>query len=257
MAATRSVIVLLATVLVCKVSASKTSKLESVLRDDADGKRLIQLGKTFNNSMLKLIGHAFENLEENFVHELCHKNPCTLWSNWTTCTGKGPNTFGYQTRLRKCWYSSTDPCAQDGAATIETASKVCEGKCRSDYTFTKHGYCLKFHDILLNKHQAGKICQSEGGHVMNVDTKERLIDFTNIAKTPKFIWVDGMRANVKARFIFRNGDDPFLNQVAKWRIGQPDNGVSELCMSSRFIRSTLYWFDASCSVLHPFVCETR
>ena len=41
-------------------------QLVSVLSDDADGERLIQLGQTFNNSMLELVGHAFENLEKNW-----------------------------------------------------------------------------------------------------------------------------------------------------------------------------------------------
>jgi len=108
-------------------SASKTSQFGSVLKKEADGEKLIQMGTSFNNSMLKLIGHTFVNLEENVVHELCHKNPCTLWTNWTDCTANGTNAFGFQTHMRKCWYNSTDACAQDGPVTIETASKVCEG----------------------------------------------------------------------------------------------------------------------------------
>ena len=44
-------------------SASKTNKLVSVLRMDADGEKLIQMGTSFNNSMLKLIVHSFVNLK--------------------------------------------------------------------------------------------------------------------------------------------------------------------------------------------------
>ena len=259
MAATRSFIVLLATVLVSKGNPSKTSQLVSVQRDDADGTRLIKLGKTFNNSMLKLVGHAFENLEQTVVHELCHKTPCTLWSKWTNCTAKGLATFGYQTRVRKCWYNSTDPCAQDGTVTIETASKMCEGQCRSDYTITKHGFCLKYHPILLNLSQAELLCQSEGGHVMNVDTKERLIDFTPFSGVAfVYVYVDGIRANNKSRFSYRSGADPISNGVLRWQKGQPaGQGSNSLCLVTRLVIRTVYWFEFSCATPKPFVCEIR
>ena len=72
---TQSVTVLCVFVLVCKGSFSKTAQLVSVLSDDADGERLIQLGQTFNNSMLELVGHAFENLEKNWCAQaLSQKN---------------------------------------------------------------------------------------------------------------------------------------------------------------------------------------
>ena len=56
MSAMRSLILLMAAVLVCKCIASKASQLVSVQRDDVDGERLIKLGQSFNNSMLKLVG---------------------------------------------------------------------------------------------------------------------------------------------------------------------------------------------------------
>ena len=77
------------------------------------------------------------------VQKLCHKKTCKLWSDWTSFTAKGPTTFGYQTRDRKCWYTGTDSCIQDVAVIILTASRVCEGPCRLDYNMTKHGFCLK------------------------------------------------------------------------------------------------------------------
>ena len=85
--------VLVTVVSIC--SASKTSQVVSVLSKNADGVKLIQMGTSFNNSMLKLIGHTFVNLEETVVHELCHKHPCTLWTNWTDCTANGTNAFGF------------------------------------------------------------------------------------------------------------------------------------------------------------------
>ena len=257
MSAMRSLILLMAAVLVCKCIASKASQLVSVQRDDVDGERLIKLGQSFNNSMLKLVGNAFENLEEAVVHKLCKKNPCTLWTHWTNCTANGIKAFGYQTRLRKCWYNSTDACAQDGTVTIETASKVCEGQCKSDYTITKHGFCLKFRATRVDHLQAEKICQSEGGYMINVDTKERLIDFTAIANTTLFILVDGTRTNVNARFSYRVGGDPVANGVVKWRKGQPGNEAKQFCIATRLINGTIYWFDAYCSFEGAFVCEIR
>ena len=104
---------------------SKTSQL--VLRNDADDEKVILMGTSFNNSMLKMIGHAFVNVVETVVHQLCHKTPCSPWDDWNVCTADGTHMFGYQTRVRKCWYNRTDACAQDGPVTIESASKLCEG----------------------------------------------------------------------------------------------------------------------------------
>ena len=54
-------------------SASKISQLGSVFRKGADGVKLVQMGTSFNSSILKLVGHAFVNLEETVVHDLCQK----------------------------------------------------------------------------------------------------------------------------------------------------------------------------------------
>ena len=71
-------------------------------------------------------------------------------------------------------------------------SKVYEGQCRSNYTITEHGFCLKFYNSGKGQSEAEKICQSEGGHLINVDTKERVMDLAGIAKTNQYIWVDGL-----------------------------------------------------------------
>jgi len=303
--------------------ASKTSQLGSVLKQEADGEKLIQMGTSFNNSMLKLIGHAFVNLEETAVHELCHKNPCTLWSNWTDCTANGTNAFGFQTRVRKCWYNSTDACAQDGTVTIETASKVCEGGhvnepcnkipqcslwsnwtdcksngtsaftfqtrvrncwynrtrvcaqdglvtketvskvckrwCREDYSVSKHGFCIKFHTTTRNRAEAEKICQSEGGHLMNPDTKERWLDQENISKVNNnyYFYVDGIRRKAPGPWSFVKGSNPITNGVVQWYKTQPSNGNKELCMIGRYYSGKLYWWDDFCSHKLRSVCEIR
>ena len=135
--------------------------------------------------MLKLIGHTFENLEETVVHELYHKTPYMRWSDWTNCTENGANAFGFQTRVPKCWYNSSDACVQDGSVTIETALKLCKGRCRHDYIVSKHGFSITFHDVRYGVTQgyAENKCQSEGGHLMNVDTKGRWIDHIAVSRT--------------------------------------------------------------------------
>ena len=303
--------------------ASKTSQLGSVLKQEEDGEQLIQMGTSFNNSMLKLIGHAFVNLEETAVHELCHKNPCTLWSNWTDCTANGTNAFGFQTRVRKCWYNSTDACAQDGTVTIETASKVCEGGhvnepcnkipqcslwsnltdcksngtsaftfqtrvrncwynrtrvcvqdglvtketvskvckrwCREDYSVSKHGFCLKVHTTIRNQADAERVCQSEGGHLMNPDTKERGIDRENMLKVYKnrFFWVDGVRRKVPGPYSFVEGSSPITNGLVTWRRGEPSNNRNEFCIMEQSHNGQIIWWDAICSHLMRSVCEIR
>ena len=136
--------------------------------------------------MLKLVGHAFEYLEDTVAHELYHKNPCPLWSDWTNCTSKVRDSFGYHTRVRT-----------SGDVTIETASKVCEGQCTSNYTITKHGFCLKSHNSSAGEPHDERTCQSEGGHLINADTKERVMDIAEIAKTNQYTWVDGIIPTMK------------------------------------------------------------
>ena len=245
-------------------SASKTSQLISVLRKDADGENLIKMGTSFNNSMLKLIGHTFVNLEENVVHELCQKPPCTLWSNWSNCTANGTDAFGFQTRVRKCWYNSTDACAHDGPVTIETASKVCEGghvqqTCGRAYIRTKHGFCIKYIATELTRAGAVKRCQSEGANIMNIDTKERWIDHANLLSniSSTFFWVDGTRQNSKAPWSFRVGTDPTKNGVVQWGVGQPNSNKDNLCLSGTIIGGKASYYAGTCVLSRHVLCEIR
>ena len=301
-------------------SASKTNKLVSVLRMDADGEKLIQMGTSFNNSMLKLIGHSFVNLEETVVQEICQKNPCTLWSNWTDCTANGTNALGFQIRKRKCWYNSTDACDQGGPVTIETASKVCEGGqlqklcinntcslwsnwtdckangtsaftykshvrkcwykrtnacvqdgpvtmetvskvckrwCRSDYTVSKHGFCIKYQTAQYSHPNAEKRCKSEGGHVMNVDTKDRWIDHEYITNGKGMFHVDGTKFSVHQAWAFQEGSDPTKNGVTKWKKGEPNYGRYDFCLYGETKGGKSYWWDSPCHHTLNSLCEIR
>jgi len=303
-------------IVVSNCSASKTSQLVSVLRKDADGEKLVNMGTNFNNSMLKLIGNTFVNLEETVVHELCQKNPCTLWSNWTDCTAKRTDAFGFQIRKRKCWYNSTDACAQDGPFSIETASKLCEGLCkkipqcslwsnwtdcksngtsaftfqtrvrncwynrthvcaqdgpvtketvskvckrwcRQDYIVSKHGFCMKFHTILLNRADAEKKCQSEGGYVMNVDTKERWIDHVYMSNNKGMFHVDGTRQKAGTPWNFHTGSDPTKKGIITWMPGQPSNHPVDLCLFAKTTGGKCIWYDTTCAHKVRFFCEIR
>ena len=306
----------LVTVVIISCSASNTSQLVSVLRKDADGEKLVKMGTSFNNSMLKLIGHTFVNLEETVVHELCQKTPCTLWSNWTDCTANGTYAFGFQTRVRKCWYNSTDACAQDGPVTIETASKVCEGPCnkipqcsrwfnwtgckangtspftfqsgvrkcwykrttacaqdgpvtietvskvcrrwcRQDYIVSKHGFCMKFHTDKILRIDAEKKCQSEGGHLMNADNKQRWIDHLDISNNKGMFHVDGRRPKAPGPWTFKTGSNPTTNGVIQWHRTHPRDITTYLCMYARTVNGKGQWWGSLCSWKMSFLCEIR
>jgi len=243
-------------ILVCTCAASQ---LMSVARQNADGTNMIKLGNSFNNSMLKLIGHSFENLEDNVLHRLCNNNPCTLWSNWTICTATRYNDFGFKARMRKCWYNSTSECVHDGKVTTEKVSKMCERVCRPDYNITKHGFCLKASDQAVVQADAEKICKSEGGHVINVDTPERWTDYVEITKTgmSRAVWIDGTRTKSPGPFSFRSGTDPSKNGVVHWMNGQPENRDFELCIATSINGPNRYWWDDRCTQTYSYVCEIR
>ena len=235
------------------------ARLVSVTSTGADGKSLVDLGNTFNSSMLKLVGHAFVNLDGNVKQQICKNVKCARWSSWSNCTTNSRIAFGYRKRTRRCWYSSSSECAQDGLVTIETDAKVCEGKCRGDYNVTANNFCLKLHYNTTKRPEAELQCQSEGGHLMNADTKERWSDLSAFISHMgyKNIWIDGYRTSIKAPWTFASGSNPKNQQLDFWYSGEPSNNENELCLATDIRSGKRHWFDKSCKFKNSFVCEIR
>jgi len=237
---------------------AKSPRLAYVSDNDADGKSLVDLGTTFNSSMLKLVGHAIVNIDED-VTELCKNAKCTGWSSWSDCTSHLRNTFGFQSRTRRCWYTSSSACARDGPVTTETDSVVCEGFCVSGYNFTANKHCMKLHLNTSTHLVAEKQCQSEGGHLINTDTKGRWSDFTNLVTplTKLPVWIDGTRTTQAGRWSFISGLHLSISGLTFYGSGEPSNGATELCMATALASGKRYWYDRNCEIRYSFVCEIR
>ena len=251
-----------------------------------NGTNLFELGNTFNITVLKLIGKTIEHLEErfrttfenmessfrtsienvngsfskiedNFNNKLCELNPCSQWSKWAKCSAHRVSSFGAQTRTRTCWRGNSKPCSNDGEEAIENESRVCEGYCPQNYTLTANKYCLIFNSTNANQNTAENRCKADGGHLINIDTKERMTEYATFNSGKRETWVDGVRTSRGGKWAYQSGQDPEDNGVIDWYSNQPNNGVSDLCKFVRFYSGKVRWFDVSCSAVSKAVCEIR
>lgn len=231
----------------------------SVNIKELTGEKLVNISLAVNNTLLKMIGHLLVNLEESLQTKLCQMNPCTDWTIWTRCSATGLESFGFQTRMRTCWYKSSRPCAKDGGDIVENESRVCESNCGNGYNVSKNGYCLKAYSTKMSQPEAEKQCQQDNGHLMNIDTDLRWTDHVEIAKQMSLadIWIDGTRSVAGGSWTYLTGSDPSKNDVNQWISGEPSNRSNELCKVSDKSGVSRYWYDRNCSDEYPFICEIR
>ena len=86
---------------------------------------------------------------------------------------------------------------------------------------------------MIYKGDIEKKCQSEGGHLMNIDTKERWIDLVDITNNKGSIWVDGMRQMYSGPWTFQEGSNPPTNGIVQWYPREPSNQRVDLCLKAR------------------------
>ena len=264
----RSVFPLLMSATLVRCFVVNTTSELMVPGRNINGTNLFELGNTFNITVLKLIGKALEGMEERFSTsfvnienslntKLCELNPCSQWSKWAKCSAQRVSTFGAQTRTRTCWRGNSKPCSNDGEEAIENESRVCEGYCPQNYTLTANKYCLFFNSTNANQNTAENRCKADGGHLINIDTKEHMTEYATFNSGKRETWVDGVRTSRGGKWAYQSGQDPEDNGVIDWYSNQPNNGVSDLCKFVRFYSGKVRWFDVSCSAVSKAVCEIR
>ncbi|XP_052805748.1 uncharacterized protein LOC128235073 [Mya arenaria] len=222
-----------------------------------DGSVLIKIGDNMNSPFMKLVGHAFRNMERKIEKQMC--KTCSEWSPWSLCSAVESATFGVRSRSRPCWYQQKD-CVKSGRKTFENETALCEGFCSPGFNFTQGGLCLSLHVFKLDKHSAEQSCQKYGGHILNTDTEDRWNQAIAIAASENIdvLWVDGQRSQKGGEWSFIHGHDPETNGVtSKWLTGEPSNGSSELCRVIDFEQGGYTWCDRSCTSEYPFICEIR
>lgn len=243
---------------VCYAVTQNTSQELYVRKKELNGARLLALGDTYNNTLLKLIGSTLENVQASLEQKICRLSPCSDWTLWTNCNAPDLHSFGFSTRNRSCWYNGSSPCSQDGGITVENESRMCEFVCRSDYNISRNKFCVKLYTNKLTHTDAEKQCQRDGGHLMNPDTQNRWNDFEQSAKELKLgdTWIDGTRTSVGSSWVFKGGLDMEQSSLnSKWYSGQPSNSSTELCLITGASNNVRHLYDHSCSYATFSICE--
>ena len=210
------------------------------LDDDVNEKNILDLAEKSNLTFLKLIGRALHNLR-------CDVQPCSDWSEWSW-DELGVNEFGMKTRSRDCWYAS---CDKTGRKTEEKENVIFEGRCPSPYKITNNKFCLAFYAGTFNHSGAQTTCEKDGGHMINIDTKEKY-EAALIYTAAVYFHVEGVRKVESGPFYDDFGrriqDRPFF----KWAVVEPHNGTSMF-----LIVSGSEYYDTTAITTHNVVCEIR
>jgi len=200
---------------------------------------IMDLAEKSNKTLLKLIGLAIQNLR-------CDLEKCNNWSEWTSdALYKGQ--FGVKTRSRDCWY---DTCDKTGDKVVENDSKLFEGKCPISYNITDGKYCMAYFQTGLNHSAAHQLCAKDGGHIINVDTKERYDLALKYSSSGK-VHIKGERQVPGGPFFDDAGNSPEERPFFKWASGFPNNSSTRLCL----VLSSLGGQDKSCSSGYYVLCE--
>jgi len=208
---------------------------------DVNEQTILELAEKSNKTFLKLIGLAVQNLR-------CDLDYCNNWSAWAAdVLYKGQ--FGVKTRLRDCWY---DSCDKTGEKVVENDSEIYEGKCPSSYNITEGKFCLAFYQSSVTHAAAQQLCAKDGGHMINVDTKERF-DLVLKNAASGYIHIQGERRVAGGPFFDDDGKSPDERPFFKWASGEPDNTSNELYLA---IYSTGV-YDVSGTSGYYVLCEIR
>jgi len=183
---------------------------------DVSEQTILELADKSNKTFLKLIGLAIQNLR-------CDFDNCNNWSEWTSdILYKGQ--FGVKTRSRDCWYNS---CDKTGEKVVENDSEIFEGRCPTSYNITDGKFCLAYHPTKMNHSAAHQLCAKDGGHIINVDTKERY-DLAQKYAPGANIHIQGERRVAGGPFFDDAGNHPEERSFFKWGANEPSNNTNEL-----------------------------
>jgi len=208
---------------------------------DVNEQTILELADKSNKTLLKLIGLAIQNLR-------CDLDYCNKWSTWAAdVLYKGQ--FGVKTRSRDCWY---DSCDKTGEKVVENESEIYERKCPTLYNITEGKFCHAFHKSSMNHSAAQQLCAKDGGHIINVDTKERF-DLALKYATSTGIHIQGERRVAGGPFFDDAGNSPEQRPFFIWASGEPDNRYKELYLST----SSTGVYDVYGNEPYYVLCEIR
>jgi len=156
--------------------------------------------------------------------------------------------FGVKTRSRDCWY---DSCTKTGPKVVENDNTIYEGNCPTSYNVTNGKFCLAHYTNRMNHSAAQQICGKDGGHIINIDTKERY-EAALTHETSTYFHVEGTRKVESGPFYDdlwrRIRDRPFFKLASR----NPTKGINMFLVVrvSEFCDVTDGW-------TYNVVCEIR
>ncbi|KAL4231967.1 hypothetical protein ACF0H5_009544 [Mactra antiquata] len=219
------------------VNCGLLSESNGTAADDIDALTLVDLGKETRKPLLTLIGLAMRNLHS-----------CELWSPWTPCEAGARGYFGTRTRTRQCVDKRS---SESNSYKNETDIGLCEGYCPVGANITAHGFCFKLHLNTMSHDNADAFCENEGGHLINIDSTEKLEDVKNMLNGfSVHIHIGGRRATSSSPWVYKYGSQ---HPAITWASGEPDNRSNELSLV--FYPPDNTWHDVSGTTSRHFVCE--
>jgi hypothetical protein len=246
--------------------ALRVLSVENSANDVISGHILYNIGKTYNMSMLSIIGKAMKNIESDVrevAEEMCRLHRCREWTKWSDCDVSADTQIlvGVQTRSQTCG-ENIAMCERYGIFRTVLDYKVCESglRCPEEYKLTANGFCSNTSQARNPGITLKPFIDLDGGHLVHVDSELKAIDVhdTLIAQslTMNFVWIDG-RLSVQAgpwSYGYKAIDPNFTY----WDDNDPDSKPGELCMVYRKYEKSKYfwrWFDYYCNWPFHFICQ--
>lgn len=178
----------------------------------------------------------------------CEMDHCTPWASWSGCDVLGIQQRRTKKRARKC---GTD--SQFCSSKTEFQIGVCNATCPDGYMNTSYGTCLKCFYRHETWYDAEKVCQQDGGHLINFDNNNKSDEvhalFPNLWTG---FWIDGLQNATGGNWLFRGGNSGYTS----WGAGEPreDQGHA---MCVYMDHQNWYWHSFDCSSLGNFMCERK
>lgn len=180
------------------------------IQDDVDIDDVIQttnVGQHLENSVKKVQ----RNMTSNALKVICQLLPCSDWSAWTAC-GSLVGRYGTRNRTRHCGYNVSKLCTENMSGfDIEVGEcMIYIPWCPLDYVYTRNGFCVKLYNGVYKSWYDAEIhCESDGGHLVNIDTKQLSEDinesFDDTEILSVYAWVDGIRRFAGNEWEYKSG----------------------------------------------------
>lgn len=233
-------------------------RVDDVINDDTDLNK--NVGKHLENSVKKV----YNKMSSNAMKLICRMLPCSDWSAWSVC-GSVVGRRGTRSRTRECGYNVLELCKEnDSGYDQETHNcMIYIPWCPLNYVYTRNGFCIKlYNDVFKSWYDAQIHCESDGGHLVNIDTQmlsndiDESFDDTDLLSV--YAWIDGIKRLPGTQWEFKSGlkKPKFTN----WYGGHPkeENYPNCKCVIRSGDEVNFEWRSSFvCGNRENFICQIK